>query len=158
MIAFRILKHNHELKRHKGSGPSSATKGNPLTSALALVTESAAIYTVWTILFFATDERQNALEPFFNVTWASVSGFSAFLINMRVGLGWASTHTRLPTTSLATTIGFASDGTGQTTTQDLDRFQLSEFVTLGQGAQTDVRSESQSEMVHSVKKDLEGIV
>ena len=89
---------------------------------MAVVTESALIYTlapyrsmnpisnlrrIWGILFFVTEVKQPGrnLERFFSITWAGISAFSAFLINMRAGLGWAKTSTQLPITHPVLTNG-----------------------------------------------------
>jgi hypothetical protein len=82
----------------------------------------------WTILFFATDETQDPTEPFFNDTWAAVSAFSAFLINMRVGLGWALTDTRKPTSSM--------------TIHELDTQSQPQFARITQLSDTEVGTTS----------------
>jgi hypothetical protein len=56
---------------------------------LATIVESAAIYTTWTIFFFATYQaRSNVQYPAVDM-WPQMSGIAFMLINVRVGLGWA---------------------------------------------------------------------
>ncbi|KAF8993888.1 hypothetical protein BDQ17DRAFT_1392511 [Cyathus striatus] len=60
-----------------------------LTSVLAIVVESAAIYTSWTIFFFATYQSKSNLQFTAADGWSAMSGIAFMLINVRVGLGWA---------------------------------------------------------------------
>ncbi|KAJ7464986.1 hypothetical protein B0H11DRAFT_2050418, partial [Mycena galericulata] len=63
--------------------------GRNLKSVLSIVIESAAIYTAWSLFFFASYQSQSNLQFIAVDCWPAVSGISCMLIHVRVGLGWA---------------------------------------------------------------------
>ncbi|KZT05781.1 uncharacterized protein LAESUDRAFT_655170 [Laetiporus sulphureus 93-53] len=131
MIAWRIWRVNKASKAHGG--------GN-LTGPLAIVVESAALYTTWTIFFLVTYEAQTNLQFVSNCGLPMVAGISFMLINVRVGLGWAQRAPR----------------------QD----SLSEFAAAGRSTQADDQAFSmhqlavsmQSTSQHSDQKKLPSVL
>ncbi|OBZ73541.1 hypothetical protein A0H81_05882 [Grifola frondosa] len=80
MIAYRVWKANKAIRRFGGSS---------LMEVLAIFVESAALYTSWTIFFFASYQSQSNLQFTAVDCWPAMSGIAFMLINVRVGLGWA---------------------------------------------------------------------
>ncbi|KAF5371760.1 hypothetical protein D9758_003564 [Tetrapyrgos nigripes] len=82
MIAFKIWTTDRNLQR---SG--TVKSGMGLKDTLNILVESAAIYTSWTIFFFASYQSGSNLQ--FNAVdvWPEMAGISATLINVRAGLG-----------------------------------------------------------------------
>ncbi|CCM01517.1 uncharacterized protein FIBRA_03573 [Fibroporia radiculosa] len=81
MIAWRIWRINSTLKGMR-------TRSSHLMSVLAIIVESSALYTVWTVFFLATYESGSNLQFVSIETLAMIAGISFMLINVRVGLGW----------------------------------------------------------------------
>ncbi|KIJ41951.1 hypothetical protein M422DRAFT_254974 [Sphaerobolus stellatus SS14] len=54
------------------------------------IIESAAIYTTWTIFYFAAYCTESNIQFLVIDSWPAISGISAMFINVRVGLGWAA--------------------------------------------------------------------
>ncbi|CCM06249.1 uncharacterized protein FIBRA_08498 [Fibroporia radiculosa] len=79
MIAWRIWRINDTVEGHKS---------NNLMSVLAIIVESSAIYTIWTIFFLVTYEVGSNLQFLSNQTLSIVAGISFMLVNVRVGMGW----------------------------------------------------------------------
>ncbi|PCH35876.1 hypothetical protein WOLCODRAFT_140118 [Wolfiporia cocos MD-104 SS10] len=82
MIAWRVWNSHRSVKSYGG--------GN-LMKVLATFVESAALYTSWTIFFFASYQSHSNLQFTAVDVWPSMSGIAFMLINTRVGLGWAQT-------------------------------------------------------------------
>jgi len=80
LIAWRIWSINVKSREFGGAS---------LNSVLGTVVESAAIYTSWTIFFFASYRSKSNLQFIVVDTWPAMSGIAFTLINVRVGLGWA---------------------------------------------------------------------
>jgi len=80
LIAWRIYKCNSSSRQYGGQN---------LNSVLAIIVESAAIYTSWTIFFFASYQSQSNLQFIAVDAWPAMSGIAFMFINVRVGLGWA---------------------------------------------------------------------
>ncbi|KIJ24716.1 hypothetical protein M422DRAFT_194345 [Sphaerobolus stellatus SS14] len=81
-IGYRIWKVNRASAKYAG--------GRSLDNVLGIIIESAAIYTSWTIFFFASYQSQSNLQFIVVDCWSSASGIAAMFINVRVGLGWAT--------------------------------------------------------------------
>ncbi|KAF8990611.1 hypothetical protein BDQ17DRAFT_1255653 [Cyathus striatus] len=80
LIAWRIWSVNMKSRKYGGTS---------LTAVLGIVVESAAIYTSWTIFFFASYQSRSNLQFIAVDAWPAMSGIAFTLINVRVGLGWA---------------------------------------------------------------------
>ncbi|KAH9923876.1 uncharacterized protein B0H18DRAFT_451217 [Fomitopsis serialis] len=80
MITLRIWQTSHRLE---------IFGDDPIMRAIAVFSESAALYATWTIFFFATYEAGSNLQNIANATCPAMAGIAATLINVRVGLGWA---------------------------------------------------------------------
>jgi len=79
-----------------------------VTKALAVVIESAAIYTIWLILVVITSmiPHAGAISGILSEGVAPVAGIVTVLVNVRVGLGWAwDGSPRRPDSPDATEIG-----------------------------------------------------
>ncbi|TFK37421.1 hypothetical protein BDQ12DRAFT_750907, partial [Crucibulum laeve] len=100
-ITGRIMKINQQSTRH---GDES------LTSVVAIIIESAAIYTTWTIFFFISYLSKSKLQFIAGDVWSMISGISFMLINVRVGLGWAQSgrNEAMTQTSVSEFIGIKS--------------------------------------------------
>ncbi|KAH7904996.1 hypothetical protein BJ138DRAFT_1165566 [Hygrophoropsis aurantiaca] len=80
MIAWKVWNTNRSARRFGGGS---------LLPILATFVESAALYTSWTIFFFASYQSHSNIQyPAVDI-WCTASGISFMLINVRVGLGWA---------------------------------------------------------------------
>ncbi|KAF9447256.1 hypothetical protein P691DRAFT_760938 [Macrolepiota fuliginosa MF-IS2] len=78
---------------------------------LSIVIESAAFYTSWMAVAFVLNLVKSPVEGLLIDSCPSVAGISFMLINVRVGLGWASTQS--PVWEQATQASrFESTGTG----------------------------------------------
>ncbi|KAH7906259.1 hypothetical protein BJ138DRAFT_1163063 [Hygrophoropsis aurantiaca] len=80
MIAWKVWNTNIRARR---------LGGGSLLPILATFVESAALYTSWTIFFFASYQSHSNIQFTAVDIWCTVSGISFMLINVRVGLGWA---------------------------------------------------------------------
>ncbi|TFK39397.1 hypothetical protein BDQ12DRAFT_649823 [Crucibulum laeve] len=80
LIAWRIWRTNVAARRYGGRS---------LMHILAIVVESASIYTLWTIFFFATYKSETNVQFPVVDSWPAVTGIAFMLINVRVGLGWS---------------------------------------------------------------------
>ncbi|EIW79978.1 hypothetical protein CONPUDRAFT_58530 [Coniophora puteana RWD-64-598 SS2] len=69
---------------------SKSVSGVHLMPVLATFVESAAMYTSWTIFFFGSYQSGSNMQFLAVDGWAAMAGISYMLINVRVGLGWAS--------------------------------------------------------------------
>ncbi|KAH9923869.1 uncharacterized protein B0H18DRAFT_1013828 [Fomitopsis serialis] len=78
-IAWRIWDANRRVRKFGGSS---------LMGVVGILIESAALYTVWTILFFITYRVQSNLQYFASETYCVIAGITFMLIHVRVGLGW----------------------------------------------------------------------
>ncbi|TFY60845.1 hypothetical protein EVJ58_g4886 [Rhodofomes roseus] len=78
-IAWRIWHANRRVRRFGGSS---------LMGVVGILIESAALYTVWTILFFVAYRIRSNLQYFASETYCAVAGITFMLIHVRVGLGW----------------------------------------------------------------------
>ncbi|CCM06755.1 uncharacterized protein FIBRA_09052 [Fibroporia radiculosa] len=78
MIAWRIWYIHSAIGGRRGS----------LMSVLAILVESAAIYTIWTIFFLIACKLYPDLQPLAYLLLSVVTGISFMLINVRVGMGW----------------------------------------------------------------------
>jgi len=58
-------------------------------SALALIVESAALYTSWALFFFFAYQTRSNLAFFAIDCLPTISGIAFLLIHVRVSLGWA---------------------------------------------------------------------
>ncbi|KAJ3576718.1 hypothetical protein NP233_g263 [Leucocoprinus birnbaumii] len=71
--------------------------GRGLKRALALIVESAALYTIWNMFFFITGlGPRSEIALCFLDCMPAVYGISVMLINVRVGLGWAMSYDGAP--------------------------------------------------------------
>ncbi|KZT09997.1 uncharacterized protein LAESUDRAFT_673684 [Laetiporus sulphureus 93-53] len=100
MIAWRIWRINSAV---------SGNRRGSLTSLMAIIVESAALYTIWTIFFMVTYLARSNLQFVTNETWAFVAGISFMLINVRVGMGWAQNGTTT-TSTFGVTFGTSASG------------------------------------------------
>ncbi|KAF9018355.1 hypothetical protein BDZ89DRAFT_1140033 [Hymenopellis radicata] len=82
MISYRIWKINRLVKQYGGGS---------LTSVMATMIESAAVYSTWSLLFLIVYTCHSTLQFFMVDTIGHVCAATALLINVRVGLGWAQT-------------------------------------------------------------------
>ena len=93
-IAWRVWSISHN---------SSAVGGMRLMPVLATFVESAAMYTSWTVFFFGSYQSGSNMQFLAVDGWPAMAGISYMLINVRVGLGWASSgasnHGRALTTT-----------------------------------------------------------
>ncbi|EGN92090.1 hypothetical protein SERLA73DRAFT_79886 [Serpula lacrymans var. lacrymans S7.3] len=80
MIAWKVWRTNKASRTH------GYTQGS-LLPILATLVESAALYTLWSIFFFATYQSHTNLHSTILDTWSPVAGIAYTLINVRVGLG-----------------------------------------------------------------------
>ncbi|KZT71226.1 hypothetical protein DAEQUDRAFT_810186 [Daedalea quercina L-15889] len=78
-IAWRIWRANSQVRQYGGSS---------LMGVIGILIESAALYTVWTILFFVTYHVQSDLQYFVSESYCAMAGITFMLIHVRVGLGW----------------------------------------------------------------------
>ncbi|KZT65620.1 hypothetical protein DAEQUDRAFT_768681 [Daedalea quercina L-15889] len=83
MIAFKVWKADRNTGKSYGGGN--------LKRVLATIIESAGIYTIYVVVFFAAYESDSNLQFTFVDTLCQVAGISFMMINVRVGLGWADT-------------------------------------------------------------------
>ncbi|KIY50733.1 hypothetical protein FISHEDRAFT_24365, partial [Fistulina hepatica ATCC 64428] len=79
-IAWRIL---------AVSRATRAVGSSDLLSVLANFIESAALYTIWSIVFGSIYWVESSMQIVFLNSMPSIAGISFMLINVRVGLGWA---------------------------------------------------------------------
>ncbi|KAH9934353.1 uncharacterized protein B0H18DRAFT_556634 [Fomitopsis serialis] len=86
LIAYRVWNSQRHVKAYTGAN---------VLSMLATFVESAALYTSWTTFFFISYQTHSNLQFTAVDTWAEMSGISFMLINVRVGLGWAQTGSRI---------------------------------------------------------------
>ncbi|TFK33517.1 hypothetical protein BDQ12DRAFT_700743 [Crucibulum laeve] len=86
-IAGRIIKINQKSISYGGAS---------LTSIVAIIIESAAIYTTWTTFFFISYLSKSNLQFIGADCWSVISGISFMLINVRVALGWAQSGRNEP--------------------------------------------------------------
>ncbi|KAF7371356.1 hypothetical protein MSAN_00771700 [Mycena sanguinolenta] len=91
-IAWRLWNHGRRAKTIQPYG------GRSLRSVLAVIVESAAIYTIWTIFFIATYQSQSNLQFIAVDCWPAITGISCMLIHVRVGMGWAQMEDEKPST------------------------------------------------------------
>ncbi|KZS99902.1 uncharacterized protein LAESUDRAFT_667385 [Laetiporus sulphureus 93-53] len=84
MIAWRIWRINAAILGHRHGS---------LMSVMAMIIESAALYTLWATFFLATYEAGTNLQFVANETLGFVAGIAFMLINVRVGMGWAQNET-----------------------------------------------------------------
>ncbi|KAF7371371.1 hypothetical protein MSAN_00773500 [Mycena sanguinolenta] len=82
-------RHTETIQRY--GGPS-------LKSVLVILIESAALYTMWTILYLACYRSESNLQYIVVDCWPAVTGISCMLIHVRVGLGWAQMEDERPST------------------------------------------------------------
>lgn len=80
-IAWRVWR----ARQHTGS----AYGGGNLMHVLATIVESAAIYTSYTIFFFAAYQSDSLIQYPAIDTLCPIAGIAFMMINVRVGLGWA---------------------------------------------------------------------
>ncbi|KAH9841057.1 uncharacterized protein C8Q71DRAFT_743055 [Rhodofomes roseus] len=85
MIGYRVWTSRH-VKLYSGTN---------LVNVLTTFIESAALYTAWTTFFFISYQANSNLQFTAVDTWSELSGISFMLINVRVGLGWAQTGSRI---------------------------------------------------------------
>ncbi|KZT04920.1 uncharacterized protein LAESUDRAFT_702874 [Laetiporus sulphureus 93-53] len=78
---------------------SNRVSGASRRKALAILVESAAIYTCWTIFYFVTIEVHSNLEYLVNNLTCPIVGIAFMLINVRVGLGWSRRGRQQPSQS-----------------------------------------------------------
>ncbi|KAF8161948.1 hypothetical protein K438DRAFT_1686197 [Mycena galopus ATCC 62051] len=76
-----------------------------LKSVLAIVIESAALYTAWSLFFFASYQSESNLQFIAVDCWPAMSGISCMLIHVRVGLGWARRGGKSSMVGASSTIG-----------------------------------------------------
>ncbi|KAJ6451268.1 hypothetical protein C8R45DRAFT_883357 [Mycena sanguinolenta] len=92
----------HSYSTGKSTPLSSArnfsSRNQPLLSVLAIIVESAAIYTIWTIFFIATYQSQSNLQFIAVDCWPAITGISCMLIHVRIGMGWAQMEGERPST------------------------------------------------------------
>ncbi|KAJ7213734.1 hypothetical protein B0H12DRAFT_370626 [Mycena haematopus] len=74
-----------------------------LKSLLAVLVESAALYTTWTLFFLISYQTKSNLQFIAADCWPAVTGISCMLIHVRVGLGWSQTsiHAKVASTPSA---------------------------------------------------------
>ncbi|KAF8197739.1 hypothetical protein K438DRAFT_1584912 [Mycena galopus ATCC 62051] len=84
-----------------------AIKDEPFTPVLAIVVESAAIWTAWLLFFAITCETGSVLQSLATVLTPSVLGLVNMFIHIRVELGWSS-QTQMTMTSPASILVWGS--------------------------------------------------
>ncbi|KAH8835864.1 hypothetical protein DL96DRAFT_1575881 [Flagelloscypha sp. PMI_526] len=82
-ISFQVWQSQQSITKSGGFAPSDLTK-----NVLPVISESAAIYTLTTILYYVgyltkSDFQYPALD-----LWPTMAGISFMLITVRVGMGW----------------------------------------------------------------------
>ncbi|KAF7352572.1 hypothetical protein MVEN_01222500 [Mycena venus] len=80
LIIWRIWRNSRLISPHGGQN---------LNSLLAILVESAALYTTWTLFFFISYQTKSNLQFIALDCWPAVSGISCMLIHVRIGLGWS---------------------------------------------------------------------
>ncbi|KAJ7309276.1 hypothetical protein DFH08DRAFT_899426 [Mycena albidolilacea] len=83
LIAWRLWSQTRAIEACRG------TRSRSLRSVLAIIIESAALYTAWGIFFFAAYQSRSNLQFIVVDCWPTITGISCMLIHVRVGLGWA---------------------------------------------------------------------
>ncbi|PCH34861.1 hypothetical protein WOLCODRAFT_79122 [Wolfiporia cocos MD-104 SS10] len=86
MISLRVWR-AHQALKHCGGGS--------LMGAVAIFVESAALYTMWTLLWLIAYHAKTNVQTTFADSWSAIAGIAFMLINVRVGLGWALTASQL---------------------------------------------------------------
>ncbi|KZT68183.1 hypothetical protein DAEQUDRAFT_343721 [Daedalea quercina L-15889] len=74
--------------RARPPGGKSYGGGN-IQRVIAMMIESAALYTSWAIFFFAAYQADNNIQYTAIDTLCPIAGIAFTMINVRVGLGWA---------------------------------------------------------------------
>ncbi|CCM02394.1 uncharacterized protein FIBRA_04492 [Fibroporia radiculosa] len=64
-------------------------RNNSALGALAIIVESAAIQTVWNLIFFVLFQVRSNAQFIAIDLWSPMSGIAFMLINLRVALGWS---------------------------------------------------------------------
>ncbi|TFY64390.1 hypothetical protein EVJ58_g2664 [Rhodofomes roseus] len=82
MLAFKVWKANRSTIR--------PYIGGNLMRVLITIVESAALYTIYAVVFFAVYEADSNLQYTFVDTLCQVAGIAFMMINVRVRLGWAA--------------------------------------------------------------------
>ncbi|KAJ7325471.1 hypothetical protein DFH08DRAFT_941244 [Mycena albidolilacea] len=80
-ISWRIWNQSRAIQPYSG--------GQSLKSVLSIIIESAALYSSWSLFFFASYQSRSNLQFIAVDCWPAMSGISCMLIHVRVGLGWA---------------------------------------------------------------------
>ncbi|KAI0739843.1 hypothetical protein C8Q80DRAFT_1274873 [Daedaleopsis nitida] len=83
-IVYRIWASNRILKTNR----VLTGRGRDLTSALAILIESAAIFTAWGIMFVVFFTTHSPLQTLGSGCGPVVIGIAFMLITVRVGMGW----------------------------------------------------------------------
>ncbi|KAF9558816.1 hypothetical protein CPC08DRAFT_667036 [Agrocybe pediades] len=102
-IAWRIWRINRSSRKF-----GVAT----LNSVLVTVVESAAVYTSWAIMFFATYLSKSNMQFFTIDTFPAIAGISFMLIMTRVGLGWAQKASGFTSGSVGRSTGVETNQSG----------------------------------------------
>ncbi|KAK7013796.1 hypothetical protein R3P38DRAFT_3575107 [Favolaschia claudopus] len=87
-ISWRMWKVGRGMQPIGGIRIQARSVSNKL-SVLALIVESAAIYTTWSIFFFATYRSNSNLQFITIDCLPAMTGIACMLIHVRIGLGWA---------------------------------------------------------------------
>ncbi|KAI8999075.1 hypothetical protein BD414DRAFT_505651 [Trametes punicea] len=94
MIAYKIYSLNHQSKRdglYRAQGGSllrTLKRAAAYQEALAIFVESAALYSVWTMLFVIFYLTHSPLQTMGSGCGPTLIGIAFTLITVRVGLGW----------------------------------------------------------------------
>jgi len=102
-IAGRLLKMRAAIRKVLGPKHSS-----PYTSVLSMIVESAALYTAWALMFLVPFARQDTFQNIVLPALGQVQGIAPLLIILRVAQGKAWTSNTADSTTMGTSMDFAS--------------------------------------------------
>ncbi|KAF7324333.1 hypothetical protein MSAN_02524200 [Mycena sanguinolenta] len=85
--------------------------GPSLRSVLAIMVESAAIYTIGTIFYLACYRSQSNLQLIVIDCWPAITGIACMAIYVRVGLGWTHLEGKPSIVAATQPLSFAVDTT-----------------------------------------------
>ncbi|KAK7058220.1 hypothetical protein R3P38DRAFT_2681330 [Favolaschia claudopus] len=118
----------------RGMQPIGGIRIQARSSVLAIIVESAAIYTTWSIFFFATYQSKSNLQFIAIDCLPAITGIACMLIHVRIGLGWA--HQGSQAEAFEST-GPLSISIAQHTHTAIEDFTVLEIGKLGVGGEKD---------------------
>ncbi|KAJ7818973.1 hypothetical protein B0H14DRAFT_3147641 [Mycena olivaceomarginata] len=81
------------------TGICQPQNGTNLNHFLAMVIESSALYTAWTLFFAISQQRNSVLGYFAFGVWPMISGIANALLQARIGMGKTVEHGTIMTTA-----------------------------------------------------------